>query len=156
MSKVCVSLIVRSMTIKYEDQIVLLLYLQSATIKYILETVMYLDAEKMAFVIFTHLQCTLQKLWLLQDVKQGQILVIQEFQSKIPLSIRGKSSSIKDTLQVHFLVHPNFGLVSSLLVIFAAREVALMTTEMIECYHLIQHFTVLQKRQEQKLHFSFQ
>ena len=56
---------------------------------------------------------------------------------------------------VHFLFHPNFDLVSSLLVIFAATKVVEMTTGMIECYHLRQHFTVLQKRQEQKLHFYF-
>ena len=37
---------------------------------------------------------------------------------------------------VHFLVHPNFDLVSSLLALFAARNVAQMTIEMIECYHL--------------------
>ena len=39
-------------------------------------------------------------------------------------------------LIVHFLVHPNFDLVSSLLVIFAATKVVEMTTQMIECYHL--------------------
>ena len=37
---------------------------------------------------------------------------------------------------VHFLVQPNFQLVSSLLALFEARKVAQMTTEMIECYHL--------------------
>ena len=37
---------------------------------------------------------------------------------------------------VHFLVHPNFDLVSFLIALFAARKVAQMTTEMIECYHL--------------------
>ena len=47
-------------------------------------------------------------------------------------------------LHIHFLVHPNFDLVSSLLVLFAARKVVQMTTEMIECYHLRYHFTVLQ------------
>ena len=41
----------------------------------------------------------------------------------------------------NFLVHPNFDLVSSLLALFAARKVVQMTTEMIECYHLRQHFT---------------
>ena len=37
---------------------------------------------------------------------------------------------------VHFQVHTNFDIVSSLLVLFAARKIAQMTTEMIECYHL--------------------
>ena len=37
---------------------------------------------------------------------------------------------------VHFLVHPNFDLVSSLLALFTAKEVAQMTIEIIECYHL--------------------
>jgi hypothetical protein len=37
---------------------------------------------------------------------------------------------------VHFLVQPNFELVTSLLDLFVARKVAQMTTEMIECYHL--------------------
>ena len=58
-------------------------------------------------------------------------------------------------LYVVSLFSPNFEIASSLLVLFAARKIAQMTTEMIECYHLRQHFTVLQKRQEQKLHFSF-
>ena len=39
-------------------------------------------------------------------------------------------------LDSSLLVHPNFDLVSSLLALFAARKVAQMTTEMIECYHL--------------------
>ena len=43
---------------------------------------------------------------------------------------------ILDTYLVHFSVHPNFDLVSSLLALFVAKKVAQMTTEMIECYHL--------------------
>ena len=51
----------------------------------------------------------------------------------IPVRYRLVSSIF---LIAHFLVHSNVDLVSSLIALFAARKVAQMTTEMIECYHL--------------------
>ena len=62
----------------------------------------------------------------------------------------------KKKQESYFLVHPHFDLVSSILALFAARKVAQMISEMIECYHLrYTYFTVPQKRWEGKLHFSF-
>ena len=44
---------------------------------------------------------------------------------------------VSSTFQiVQILDDSNFDLVSSLLALFAARKVAQMTSEMIECYHL--------------------